>query len=486
MSSPTGREPGPRASRLQFLDRIRETIRRHGMLVGGETVLVAVSGGPDSTALVHAMTALGREQRWRLHVAHLDHGLRREAADDAAFVASMSQALGLEHHAASADARSLATREGLSLEDAARRLRYEFLTRIANDVGAAAIATGHTLDDQAETVLLRLLRGSGLDGLAGIPPVRQHDGIRVVRPLLEVTRDEVLAYLNEIGAGWREDATNQNREILRNRVRLVLLPALEGYNRDVRRTLARVAGLLHDEAEVLRSLAAPGIAKTLSGDSGSVRVSRTSFARLPAALQRRALREAVQRVRGNLRGVRFVHIEGARQLVLEGEVGAWLPFPGGVRVTRVSGGAEVAVGVPARTPSPYRLSVPGDVVALDFGLHVSADTVVGDRLHAEVMGHDMPLNTVMMDADVITGELVIRGPKPGDRFAPLGMGGRTKLVADYLRDEGVPRHRRALTPVLTTTEDVIVWVVGMRASDIGRISGTTKRAVRIVARPLRA
>jgi tRNA(Ile)-lysidine synthase len=486
MSSPAGREPGPQETRLPFLDRIRETIRRHGMLIGGETVVVAVSGGPDSTALVHAMTALAREMRWSLQVAHLDHGLRREAADDAAFVATMSQALGLEYRAESADARSRATREGLSVEDAARRLRYEFLTRIAKDVGATAIATGHTLDDQAETVLLRLLRGSGLDGLAGIPPVRQSDGIRVVRPLLEVTRDEVLAYLNEIGAGWREDSTNQNREILRNRIRLVLLPALEGYNRDVRRTLARVAALLRDEAEVLRSLAAPGIAETLSGDSGSVRVSRASFARLPAALQRRALRAAVERVRGNLRGVRFVHIEGARQLVLDGEVGAWLPLPGGVRVTRVSEGAEVAVGVPARTPSLYRLSVPGDVVALDFGLHVSADTVAGDRLHAEVMQNHMPLTTLMMDADVISGGLVIRGPKPGDRFAPLGMGGRTKAIADYLRDEGVPRHRRPLTPILATAEDVIVWVVGMRASEIGRISGATKRAVRIVARPLRA
>ncbi len=486
MTSLAGREPGPQAARRRFLDRIRETIRRHGMLIGGETIVVAVSGGPDSTALLHAMTALGREMRWSLHVAHLDHGLRREAADDAAFVAAVSQALGLEHRAESVDARSLATRDGLSLEDAARRLRYEFLTRTAKDIGATAIATGHTLDDQAETVLLRLLRGSGLDGLAGIPPVRQSDGIRVVRPLLEVTRDEVMAYLNEIGAGWRDDSTNQNREILRNRIRLVLLPALEGYNRDVRRTLARVAGLLRDEADVLRSLAAPGIAEALSGDSGTVRVAQTSFARLPAALQRRALREAVRRVRGNLSGVRFVHIEEARQLVLEGEGGAWLPLPGGVRVTRVSGGAEVAVGVPARTPTLYRLPVPGDVVALDFGLHVSAETIVGDRVHAEVMRSDTPLNTVMLDADVIAGELVIRGPKPGDRFAPLGMGGRTKLVADYLRDEGVPRHRRALTPILTTADDLILWVVGMRASDAGRAGGPTKRAVRIVARPLKA
>ena len=486
MSPPGGGGPASLEPRLPFVDRVRETIRRHAMLTGGETVVVAVSGGPDSTALIRAMVALGREMHSSLHVAHLNHGLRGGAAEDAAFVAALSQALGLAHHAESADARSLAAREGLSLEDAGRRLRYGFLTRIAKEVGASAIATGHTLDDQAETVLLRLLRGSGLDGLAGIPPVRQSEGVRVVRPLLEVTRAEVLAYLKEIGAGWREDPTNQNRDILRNRIRLVLLPALEGYNPDVRRTLARVAGLLHDDAEALRSLAAAEIGEALSGDSGSVRVSRTAFARLPAALQRRALREAVQRVRGNLNGVRFVHIEGARQLVLAGEAGAWLPLPGGVRVTRVSGGAEVAVRTPTRVPSAYRLPVPGDVVALDFGVHMSAETIPADRLPAQVSPREMAPNTMTMDADVITGDLVVRGPKSGDRFAPWGMGGRTKLVADYLRDEGVPRYRRALTPVLTTGDDVIVWVVGMRASDVGRITSATKRAVRIVARPLRA
>lgn len=486
MSVPAGSEPAARETRPQFVDRVRDTIRRHSMLAGGDTVVVAVSGGSDSTALVHGMAALGRDMRWSLHVAHFNHGLRRDAAEDAAFVAAMSQTLGLERHEGSADVLACSQRDGVSVEEAARRLRYEFLTRVAGEVGATAIATGHTLDDQAETVLLRLLRGSGLDGLAGIPPVRQSDGIRIVRPLLELSRTEILAYLNAIGARWREDSTNWDREILRNHIRLVLLPALEGYNPDVRRTLARVAALLRDEAQVVQSLAVPEIAKTLSGNAPRVRVARTPFARLPAALQRRALREAVQRVRGNLRGVRFVHIEGARRLVLEGETGAWMPLPGGVRVTRVSGAAEVSMEAPQRAPGVYRLPVPGEIIALEFGVHMSAETIERDRFRAGVTAGDLSTNTVMLDSDVIKGELVVRGPKPGDRFAPLGMEGRTKLVADYLRDEGVPRHRRALTPIVTTDDGVILWIVGMRASDAGRITDATKRAVRVVARPLRA
>ena len=491
MSSPTGREPAAHEPRPQFVDRIRDTIREHGMLAAGETVVVAVSGGPDSTALLHAMAAMAADMRWSLHVAHLHHGLRPEAAEEASFVAAMSKTLGLEHHEGSADARSLAEREGLSLEDAARRLRYEFLNRVAAEVGAAAIATGHTLDDQAETVLIRLIRGSGLEGLAGIPPVRQSETARVIRPMLEVTRDEILAYLESIGAEWREDATNRDPEMLRNRIRMVLLPSLEGYNPDVRRALARVARLLRDDADALRLLAAPAMAETLSGDPACTRVARGPFVRLPAALQRRVLREAVRQVSGNLLGVRFVHIEEARQLLLEGDVGAWLPLPGGVRVARVSEGAEITAEPAADIPgiyglSAYRLAVPGDVVALEFGVHMSADTMTSDRLRAEVAPGEVPANTLIIDADVVKGELVIRAPKPGDRFAPAGMRGRTKLVSDYLRDERVPRHRRARTPILTTDDDVIVWVVGMRASDLARVTDATKRAVRIVARPLRA
>ena len=268
------------------------------------------------------------------------------------------------------DPRSLAGREGLSLEDAGRRLRYEFLTRVAREIGAGVVATGHTLDDQAETVLMRLLRGSGLEGLAGIPPVRAGSGVRIIRPLIETGRAEVLAYLGAIGTGWREDETNRDVAILRNRVRLVLLPALEGYNPDIRQALARLAGLLRDEAEALKLLAAPKVAEALSARPGAVTVALEPFARMPVALQRRTLRAAVQQVRGNLGAVRFVHIEGARRLALEGQVGSWLALPGGVRILRLPEGAEVTMaaavpGGPGR-PGEYRVHVPGRIVAVDL------------------------------------------------------------------------------------------------------------------------
>lgn len=467
-----------------LVDRIRDTLRRHRMLAGVETVVVAASGGPDSTALAHGLATLGPELALTIHLAHLNHQLRADAAEDAAFVAALARALGLAHHQDSADPRALADREGLSLEDASRRLRYEFLTRVAHDAGAAVVATGHTLDDQAETVLMRLLRGSGLVGLTGIPPVRESGTVRIIRPLIDTTRGEVQAYLQSVGADWREDATNRDLTILRNRVRLVLLPMLEGYNPEVRQALARVAALLRDEAEAIDALAASPIAGVLSGGPPVVQVAVGPFARLPVALQRRALRGAVERARGNLRAIRFVHIEEARRLVLEGQVGSWLSLPGGVRITRLADSVEVSAVEPARPPGAYRLPVPGRVVALEFGVHLTAEAIPRDRPAADP--ETSRPDEVVLDAMQVGGELILRGPQPGDRFAPVGMRGRTKLVAEYLSDEKVPRHRRPFVPVLATREGAILWIVGMRAAETARVTPATAKAVRVVARRLRA
>jgi len=323
--------------------RARDTIRRHRMLAAGDVVVAAVSGGADSTALLQLLAALREELRLKIHVAHFNHLLREDADVDAAFVADMARALGLTFHQGSGDPRAHVG-AGRSLEDAARRLRYAFLTAVARAEGAHAIATGHTLDDQAETVLMRLLRGAGPWGLSGIPPVRTHAGLRLIRPLLEVPRTEVEASLRAAGLSWREDATNRDHAMLRNRVRGVLLPSLAGYNPHVRRTLARLAEVMRDETLALDVLAARRVNAVLSGRGATVRIALEPFARLPAALQRRALREAVRRCRGNIEGVGFVHLEGARRIALEGRPGAIAELPGGLRAVRVGRALEVRGG----------------------------------------------------------------------------------------------------------------------------------------------
>ena len=321
--------------------RIRETIQAHAMLAGGERLVVAVSGGPDSTALLSVLQALREELRLDLHVAHLNHGLRPGAAGDAAAVARMAEAMGYPYHGATEDVTAAATRERRSLEDAGREARYRFLAGVAQEIEAQVIATGHTRDDQAETVLMRLLRGSGPRGLAGIPPVRRHDGLRVIRPLIDTSRDEIAAYLARQRLDARDDASNRDPAILRNRVRLVLLPILEGYNPDVRRALARLAEVTRDDADALDALSAPQVNAVLRGTPGSVHIAVEAFGRLPVALQRRALREAIRRVRGNGVQIAFVHIEEARVGVLGARPGAAWQAPGGVRIFRRPEAIEV-------------------------------------------------------------------------------------------------------------------------------------------------
>ena len=261
-------------------------------------------------------------------------------------------AFGLAFHEGSGDPRAQVG-AGRSLEDAARRLRYAFLTSVARAEGAQAIATGHTLDDQAETVLMRLLRGAGPWGLAGIPPVRTHAGLRLIRPLLEVPRDGgggVAARREPVVARGRDES--RSRDAAQSRARRPPSHPRRGIIRDVRRTLARLAEVMRDETLALDALAARRVNAVLSGRGATVRVALAAFARLSPALQRRALREAVRRSRGNIEGVGFVHLEGARRIALEGRSGAIAELPGGLRAVRVGRALEVRGG--PRVPETTR------------------------------------------------------------------------------------------------------------------------------------
>ncbi len=324
--------------------QVRDTMRRHGMLRGGETVVVAVSGGADSTALLRSLVSLRDELDLCLRVAHFNHHLRDDAGADAAFVAETARDLGLPYQEGGGSARAEAARARRSVEDAARRLRYEFLVSVASAAARGVIATGHTLDDQAETVLMRMLRGAGPWGLSGIRPVRTHAGVRVIRPLIETPRASVEAALRAEGLTWREDPTNRDETVLRNRVRHVLLPALQGYNPDVRGALARIAAVIRDEQEALDETAGPRVDAVLARNGAGVRVALEPFAALPAALQRRALREAVRRLRGNLEGIAFVHLEGTRHVALAGRLGAVAELPGGLRAVRREHVLEITAG----------------------------------------------------------------------------------------------------------------------------------------------
>lgn len=282
-----------------FVAAVEATVRRHALLRPGEGVVVAVSGGPDSVALLDVLVRLSPGWRLRLVPAHVDHGLRPDSAADAAWLADRVRALGLELRLARVDAAGFARRHGLSPEAAARLLRYRALEEVRRAAGADRLAVGHHRDDLAETVLLRLLTGAGSDGLAGIPPARGS----VVRPLIERTRAEIETYLRARGLEWREDPSNRDPRFLRNRVRHELLPWLErAFNPRVREVLARTAALLRDEVACLEEQARQALAEAVLPDPPAVRggdvllaLDAERVAALPVALQRRVLRQACWR-----------------------------------------------------------------------------------------------------------------------------------------------------------------------------------------------
>ncbi len=311
------------------------------MLSGGETVIVAVSGGPDSIALLHLLRRMREEFGLRLHAVHVNHGLHAASEAHARFVREVSHAWGIPVSVCRVNVRTYARRRRQTLEESARALRYAALAKIARRVGASHIAVGHTADDQAETVLLWLLRGAGADGLAGMPATRPHDGLRVIRPLLEVRRDEIVAYLAAEGLRWRSDPTNRTRGPLRNRIRQDLLPRLAGYNPGIKAVLRRLALQVADDAALLDRLTDDAARAMVHRAGSRVTIDAEPFRALPVALQRRVAYQALREARGNIRGLAFVHIERIRLMVAGGRPGERADLPG-LRVQRTAGGVAIA------------------------------------------------------------------------------------------------------------------------------------------------
>ncbi|HXK09886.1 MAG TPA: tRNA lysidine(34) synthetase TilS [Vicinamibacteria bacterium] len=313
--------------RLPFLvAAVDRALQASGMPLRGQAIVAGLSGGADSVALLDALSSLRRRRGFRVVAAHLDHGLRPGAADDAAFCASLCERLDVPFRTTRADVRARAARERGGLEQAGRRERYAFLRSVRDEERGVAIAVAHTRDDQAETLLLRLLRGAGATGLGGMRP-KAGD---VLRPLLGVSRAEVLTHLRERGLAWREDPSNADPAYRRNRVRHELLPYLEErFNPGIRAALARTASILADDAAHLRAEAAALLDRIARAEEGALALERASLARAETAVARAAIRLALHRA-GGLARIGAAHVDGVLRLArAKAPSGRRLPLPGG-------------------------------------------------------------------------------------------------------------------------------------------------------------
>jgi tRNA(Ile)-lysidine synthase len=440
------------------LRKVARSIRRHSLLDADDSVLVAVSGGPDSVALLAALTELNGGSR-RVGVAHVNHHLRgRDSDRDQAFVARLAARLGCEFHAVDARITGRA-----NLEERTREVRYQALLAVAARERFRRIATGHMLDDQAETVLHRLIRGAGVGGLGGIQPKRA-DG--VIRPFLDVSRAEVLAYLRKRKLRYRVDRSNAVGRFTRNRIRRRLLPLLErDFNPAIRAALARLAELSRDDEAVLEDSA-----KRRSRSDPALGLECALLRRAPAALQRRMLRSWLVSSRGDLRAIGLHHVERLRDLAAERGDGKSVALPGG-SVTR-SGGrlhwnllATRARGFARTLPREGTLSVPGWQVET----RTSARRVRPGPWRA------------VFDLTALDGARIrMRNPRPGDRLRPLGLGGSKKLQ-DVFVDAKVPRVERCSWLVLESG-GAVLWVPGLARDEGAPVASATRRVLVVEAR----
>jgi tRNA(Ile)-lysidine synthase len=436
------------------------------MLDGGETVLVAVSGGADSVALLHALLALAPELSLRLTVLHVDHGLRADSPGDAAFVRQLADRLGVP-----ADVVRVSVPAGASLEAAARAERYAALEAHARRVGAARIAVGHTVDDQAETVLMRMMSGSGVRGLAGIPAVRG----RVIRPLIEARRADVVAALAAAGLPWIDDPSNRDPRFLRNRVRHEVLPLLRAAGvPDVVATLDRIARLCRGTVEAIERMALRELDRLAVTAADTIVLPHGALAELPAQVAAEVLREAAARLgsRAPLRA--WAHRGLARVLAAPPPRRAFRL--GGVIVEVGSGLVRLARtetrGLPAR-----ELTIPGRVELPEIGRMLEARLV-------DARGYEVPRGRARaaFDAAHVPSPLIVRARRPGDRFAPFGGAGERRLKT-FLIDAKIPRWERMRLPVVEGGGRIL-WIGGLRRGREAPVTLTTRWVVELVLDPL--
>jgi len=529
--------------KVELEARVKDFIQQHNLISPGEALVVGVSGGADSVCLLHLLARWREELGVKLHLAHLDHQLRgAESEADARYVAGLASSLGIPATIDRQDVAVYRTKRNCSIEEAARELRYAFLAKVANDVGANRVAIGHTRDDQVETILMHILRGTGTSGLRGLEPCSpipsksyQHVGeglvpsltIFVIRPLLNITRQETLNYCQEYQLEPRIDSSNLSLAFLRNRLRLELLPLLRKYNPKVDEALLRLAEIAKDDNSFMEQQALGLWGEVARQEGGAVYLDKGKIIALPLALQRRLLRLAIAKILGDTRDIEINHIEAVRSL-LSKPVGKRISLPHGlvcwseyneIIIARSAGAcppldllredeADVGEGlVPSLTTAPKNqsqlpfppcpfppfpvllsgaknlipLKIPGETILP--GWKVVASIVYEQTAPLSLRAQEnvgeglVPSLVAEFDLHQTGTELFVRQRQPGDRFQPLGMN-MPKKLQEFMIDAKIPLSWRDNIPIVCSPSYPI-WVVGWRIDDKVKVTEATKEILRL-------
>ncbi len=465
------------------------TIRRHGMLNPGDKVLIGVSGGPDSMALLHALIHLSQRLGIQLAMAHLNHGLRPKAADqDEAFVTAQASVLSLPFFVQKTDVSALHQGSGDSLEEAARKARYEFFQEILDQNNYTKLALGHHQDDNAELILMNLIRGSGILGLAGIPAVR---GNQIVRPLMEISKKEILTFLCQRQIAFVTDTSNQDQYFLRNRIRHELMPLLvANYNPRMVATLNRLGRILQDEeAWAEEKIKTAMVALVMKNQDGSLGLSISDLQALHVAARKRLVRAIIKQLLGGLRRISADHLDAVLNLAGNLKKEGALNLPSSILVVR--SGPKLSFYKtaekrprPANSPTGKHGVFESRLLFTDrfqplwlriesLDLEIRFAYAAFDAFNATGPADG---RTVFFDLDQLDFPMILRNPRPGDQFQPLGMNGRQKIKKFFINHK-VPRTERATCLVLESNGKII-WLVGYRIDDSVKVTHNTTRIVK--------
>ena len=469
----------------KILHTVRETISAHRMFNRGDAVLVAVSGGPDSIALVHIIFTLAVEFSLRPAIAHLNHCLRGSDSDrDAEFVADTARQLGAPIYSDRKDVLGFQQSHRLSLEEAARMVRYDFYNAVAAEYGFNKIALGHHSDDNAELVLINLLRGSGPLGLSGIAPVR--DG-KIVRPLIHLRRSGILDYLAAKKLPYVTDTSNTDPAFIRNKIRHHLIPALQtAYNPKIIESLNRLGEIVRVEDQWFDQALEPVFEQcVLSKTDGKISLNLPAFNELPKAVKRRVVRKAILGVKKDLRRITLLHVDTILHLVEKDRDTGRLNLPDGILVSRNN--VELAIvkinkdissnnhKIIQKCAPDYQYVIPaaGSLFIREADVSITLREIdVAELPDFKEIGACI----AFFDLDRLRYPLLVRNLRPGDRFSPLGLSG-TQKVKKYFSNHKVPLGQRNKCPLLLSSGNII-WIAGHCIDNTVKVSALTRRVLK--------
>ncbi len=452
----------------KIIRAVKNTILKYNMIQPGESIIVAVSGGADSICLMDILTALSVEMDIALVLAHYEHGLRPyEDEHETNLVKDYAGSLNLPFETERASGLNI---NFSSIEERARKLRYNFLERVRAKYNANKIAMGHNLNDQAETVLMRIMRGSGMTGLSGIPPVRDN----IIRPLIEVSRKDIIDYLECRHLEYATDSSNNDKRFLRNKIRLDLLPEMIKYQPRIIETLGNLAQNLRDENGFFEGQAEKWVYDRLEQDeSGDFFLNINLLKELPSAFMRRILRIIIKRYKRTLHGFDLGHVEDIIVLISNTRSNVSIDLPGDLIVRKEYNRLIFHSAVSGTGSFSYTIDGPGEIYIDEIKRNIRIEEF--ENRDQAIISEDA--NTAFLDKALLSYPLTIRNFHPGDRFCPLGMTGHKK-VKNFFIDLKVPPDTRKQTPILLKG-DKIAWVCGYRIDERFKVTAQTEKVLKI-------